>query len=923
MTGVEKDETKADGLRNKEAMRGGIGNLPAAEFHPHGETAISPGFSCSIAASVSKAGTTEESEHSGLGRVLGEKSDSVCVVQGGHVGDIFTWLEGRLDMYLGRLCKSKPMGRVFPLPTSSVYLSQACPQCSPVSLSVLRSLVCSLNSLNGEGVFHDGSPTPFQVRVLNGLKLDCERICAWKEPLPTVSWEDFFRTRGVDYKGDEILTAQSMQWENIAPALPAEVGEVPINDVVELGSLHYVTHFEEYLLPVEEQQYTKPPRVLVPPEHWETFCKNLIARGVFSRVHESELHRVGGMPILNGLFGVSKGEFSGLFETMRVIMNLVPINRICRSMDGDVATLPSWAGMTPLSLMPEEDLVVSSEDVRCFFYIFKIPVSWHRFMAFNRPLPASLCGDRSGNWYPCSAVLPMGFKNSVSLAQHIHRFIAKRALSRVGVGPEGELRKDRGFTTANPLFRIYLDNFDELQKVSKRVSDAIQGHVSPIVEGLREEYANLGVPRHPKKSVASQLQAEVQGAIVDGRQGIAYPKPQKVLKYLHLAKLLLEEERCTQKQVQIIGGGFVYFTMFRRPLLGCLNALWRFILQFEPYPPFIKLDIPGEVKEEIARFIGLAPLAYMDFRCELSPQVTASDASEYGGGVCVSTGLTPAGCVAANCKVRGDVVEPTDVVSVLTIGLFDGIGALRVAADALGWHVQGHISVEVSQQAQRVVESRFPNTISVADVKEVSGDMVKTWSQRFSQVGLIVIGAGPPCQGVSGLNASRKGALRDARSSLFVHVSRIRDLVRLFFPWAQVKTVMESVSSMSAEDEEVMSKDIGSHPWSIDASGVSLARRPRLYWMDWELLPGAGVELLPASWPRREVALKGHLDPKDFLSPGWSKVSSEACNSVRMLSDSVGLRTSTVSPRISIGPVFVSTTLMGLSAFLVLRNGKS
>ena len=115
---------------------------------------------------------------------------------------------------------------------------------------------------------------------------------------------------------------------------------------------------------------------------------------------------VEGKPILNGLFGVSKQEFDGPWESMRVIMNLVPVNLICRGMDGDVSTLPSWAGMTPLSLMPEEDLVISSEDVRCFFYIFKIPPSWHRYMAFNRELPPSLCGPKPGRWFPCSVVLP-------------------------------------------------------------------------------------------------------------------------------------------------------------------------------------------------------------------------------------------------------------------------------------------------------------------------------------------------------------------------------------------------------------------------------------------------------------------------------------------------------------------------------------
>lgn len=101
-------------------------------------------------------------------------------------------------------------------------------------------------------------------------------------------------------------------------------------------------------------------------------------------------------PVLNGLFGVSKHEFDGPWEVQRIIMNLVPLNAVCRSFEGDVSTLPSWAGMTPLTLLPNEQVMISSEDIRCFFYIFKVPQSWHRYLAFNRPLPQSLVGDKPG-----------------------------------------------------------------------------------------------------------------------------------------------------------------------------------------------------------------------------------------------------------------------------------------------------------------------------------------------------------------------------------------------------------------------------------------------------------------------------------------------------------------------------------------------
>ena len=731
--------------------------------------------------------------------------------------------------------------------------------------------------MNGEGTEGPRTASDFQVSVIGGLLKDCERVYGWSSPLDAPTWEEFFRVKGVDYKGEEVLTAQVMRWENVAPALPPEVGSLPLEEVVEAGCRHYVLNFEEYLLDPQDQVPVKPPRVLVPPDGWDEFCSRLLELGVFSRVHEDDVYQVGGRPLLNGLFGVSKHEFSGQFEVLRIIMNLIPLNQVVRGFDGDVSTLPSWAGMSPLHIQPHEDLLISSEDVRAFFYIFRVPASWHRFLAFNRPLPPHLGGEKSGKWYPCSAVLPMGFKNSVALAQHVHRYVVKQALVKVpGQGSEAELRKDRTYTSANPLHRVYLDNFDQLEHVSKDTANLVRGSYSPLVSGLQEAYAALGIPRHPKKGVARQPQAEVQGAVLDGEVGIAHPKIEKVLKYAHLAKLLLEGGRSSQKQMQIVGGGLVYMSMFRRPLLGGLNHIWHFIVSCEGSPPVIKFNLTSEVKQELARFIGLIPLAYMDFRCQISPMVSASDASEGGGGVTASEGVTDLGAVASSCSIRGDLIEPLDITGVLTIGLFDGIGALCMAADALGWNVIGHVSVEKSKAAARVVEHHFPGSLLVDDVQLVDQEMVKQWSQKYSQVSLVVVGAGPPCQGVSGLNAARKGALRDERSSLFSHVSRVKELVRQAFPWAQVQGLMENVASMDDADENVMSDSFGCKPWYIDSVGVSLAHRPRLYWVDWELYEAPGVEFHSTPKGREAVSLNSQVVAENFLSPGWRKVEKSA-----------------------------------------------
>eukprot|EP00438_Fugacium_kawagutii_P028950 Skav223615 [mRNA] locus=scaffold1522:89108:92881:- [translate_table: standard] len=809
---------------------------------------------------------------SGMGR---EPREKIAEVECERVGveHALGWISSWLDELPDELCKISPKGNIFPLPTSLPVLSSLFPQHDVCRVNGLRNLVVSLNSLNDEGTFYEGVPNGFQRDVVVNLMQSVDVVFDWNVQCDSFSWDDFLNVKTIDYKGDEVRTARKISWASVSPALPEEVGQVDLCEVVELGSFTYVTNFEEYLLAEEDLTYTRPPRVMVDDCDWEALCSNLLERGVFGRVHEEDIFEVNGKPILNGLFGVSKDEFTGAgTEVMRIIMNLTPINACCRTLDSDIATLPTWSSFAPLELLDGEDLVVSSEDVRCFFYIFRIPPNWFRYMAFNRPLPKRLCGDKPGTWYPCSAVLPMGFKNSVALAQHVHRVLTKGALSSLGMGGEHEMRKDKGHSSSNPLFRIYLDNFDELRKVSSAWSHTLSGQVSPLVSSLRDEYASRGVPRHPKKAVCSSLKAEVQGGIVDGRLGLIYPKPEKVLKYAMLTKMLLQQRTCTQKQMQIVGGGLVYLAMFRRPMLCALNHIWQFVTSFEGFPPVIRLEIPLAVKRELVRFLGLVPLAHISLRAQLSSQVTASDASSTGGGVTVSTGVSPAGTIAAQCDIRGDIVEPVDVTQVLTVGLFDGVGALRMATDVLGWNVVAHVSVECSKAASRVVESRFPNTVFVQDVHDVTPELIKQWSLKFSQVSLVMIGAGPPCQGVSGLNASKKGAMKDARSCLFQVVDPIRQEFKRHFPWAQVRSLMESVASMSKEDEDHMSSHFGGQPVMMNSSDVSLAHRPRLYWVDWELPPAPDVQQSVLESGRTKLQLTTELEPVDYLQPGWTRI---------------------------------------------------
>ena len=105
--------------------------------------------------------------------------------------------------------------------------------------------------------------------------------------------------------------------------------------------------------------------------------------------------------------------------------------------------------------------------------------------------------------------------------------------------------------------------------------------------------------------------------------------------------------------------------------MSSLNSIWRFIQSFEDPGPRVR-EIPSPVLSELVMFLGLLPLAHMDFRAPISGLVTASDASLLGGGVCCADKITALGRQVALANFRGQAPEIPEK-GVVCIGLFDGL----------------------------------------------------------------------------------------------------------------------------------------------------------------------------------------------------------------------------------------------------------
>ena len=199
---------------------------------------------------------------------------------------------------------------LFPLPTSRDFLLSNYPGLTEDELTWLIVVCVSLNSFWGSEVFFDGEWTDFMRQTMNSLVDEVKYWCGISAVVPPLDWGDLFRTTSVDYRGEEVKIARKFKWSNVGPALPQDEGSVPLREVCTLGCKHYVDCFDQYLKPPAEWATLTRPKVMVADEDWGEVCQGLVATGVCVYIDEDDVFKVGSQNFLNGLFGVTKDEFT-------------------------------------------------------------------------------------------------------------------------------------------------------------------------------------------------------------------------------------------------------------------------------------------------------------------------------------------------------------------------------------------------------------------------------------------------------------------------------------------------------------------------------------------------------------------------------------------------------------------------------------
>lgn len=324
--------------------------------------------------------------------------------------------------------------------------------------------------------------------------------------------------------------------------------------------------------------------------------------------------------------------------------------------------------------------------------------------------------------------------------------------------------------------------------------------------------------------------AEKLGAVIDGEKGTLKGSTKPALESLSLGFWLLRQEAVPRKALQIFLGKEVHTMQFRRPLFGIFDYVWKDVAQGSPM-----LELGLKSVEEILLSGALQPMRVTDLRARLHELVTASDASESGGGMVYGTRLTQQGLKEALAIDEGWEEPPDMKVNldepqvILALDFFAGIGGLSRALELARVKVFHLVVVESDAECRRLNALRWPGCDILTDVEKVTKKELEKIMGGVPGLTGVLAGGGSPCQGLSKLSANRSH-LADPRSKLFYKLCEIYGWIGELCEEMRVWSIsfLENVVGDDADIKE-MSEELGDIPLKVCSSGLSRVRRPRLH----------------------------------------------------------------------------------------------
>ena len=397
---------------------------------------------------------------------------------------------------------------------------------------------------------------------------------------------------------------------------------------------------------------------------------------------------------------------------------------------------------------------------------------------------------------------------------------------------------------------MYLDGFTEFEL--KHWDDLVIGSCGQIQAAMQESYAQWNVPRQETKVLSRQVAVEDLGCHIDGVFG-AVSTPRHFDVDLGAATLwLLSQNRPQNKDLQIIAGRWSRKFQYRSETSSVFHVVWFALgnnsLRMQP-----DSALPEDLAGELVHAVMLMPLMIIDLSLPTSGTVVATDASEYGQGVCRAVGLTAAGKLEAK-RLETQLAQRWDN----RIGLVDMLGGLsswKAAFDELG--IQPAIFAFIGGRAtsNRIVTAAWPDVF----VLDSPSSMTSHWMRQVMDYAPSVTHW---CLGRRCLEPA------DAQN-----VTHLRNLILQHTPSVAVSFLVTALVDFSREAVKAISQHLKTWPKLACPSALSDLSDLMLVWVSWNVIEADDQAKEPGSYPRVAMVSNSgthhrHLRPGCALARG-------------------------------------------------------
>ena len=331
-----------------------------------------------------------------------------------------------------------------------------------------------------------------------------------------------------------------------------------------------------------------------------------------------------------GLFSVVKSS-----KKDRLILDARPRNCLELPVERWIGALAGGEALCNIVVPEGYDLKSSSNDLRDFYYYFSVSDARCRRNVLCGAVETSdvkhlACFEESLLGYPklygALNSLAMGDLQAVAIAQTCHLGMAFQHR----VVEESQLVTGRGPIPRGPdYFGVIIDDFVGISAVAS--GDAKPSRGARKSDEIEDVYRKEGLQPNEDKAERDCEIGQFWGVHLDGRLGILRGSMKRAIPLAGIAVKVARLGYCTVELAQILTGSFISLLLYRRRFLCILDALFQISRGRSPRD-VVKLN--GKCRSELLLLAAILPVACTNLRAQVSPRITATDASQWGEAAC-------------------------------------------------------------------------------------------------------------------------------------------------------------------------------------------------------------------------------------------------------------------------------------------------